>query len=417
MAALQYVHVPGYAALILRKTFAQLHKSNQSIMTRAQEWLANTDAVWRGDDHAFTFPSGARLEFGHLQHSKDRFNYQGAEYQFIGFDELTQFEQNDYLYLHSRLRRPRGGPLSRVPLRVRSAGNPGGIGHYWVRSRFVKREPQQDEEESPPADDRLFVQAKLPDNPSVDRPAYEKQLMHLDVRTRKMYLDGDWDIREPGACFVEFDWDRNTLEGTRMLDSPYDTVRAIDWGLHHMPVLWIEVQPSQVFVFDEWHGKDTKIPLMAEAVKVKDGEHELQTDGVSSYVDPAGMGTSYQTGIHDIEMLRGEGVPVDDIESRYGREERCALIKVMLEQQRLWISRDRCPDLIECLERAVWDKHGVDGALKDTYKKDGKWDHHLDALGEALIRIFPPEGSVAAVESTESVGPWTEGYYSGSQYG
>src|ERR1035437_2781358 len=78
MAALQYVDVPGYAALILRKTFAQMRKSN-AIMARAITWLRGTDAIWNEGEHAFTFPSGARLEFGHLQHSKDRENYQGAE--------------------------------------------------------------------------------------------------------------------------------------------------------------------------------------------------------------------------------------------------------------------------------------------------------------------------------------------------
>src|ERR1700729_256290 len=175
MAALQYVHVPGYAALILRKTFAQLRKSD-AIMARTRSWLANTDAKWDGGEHAFTFPSGARLEFGHLQYSKDRYNYQGAAYQFIAFDELTQFEQDDYLYLHSRCRKPDTGPLSLVPLRVRGASNPGGIGHHWVRSRYVKREPQQDEVDPPSPDDRLFIPAKLADNPSIEPRSYEAQL-------------------------------------------------------------------------------------------------------------------------------------------------------------------------------------------------------------------------------------------------
>lgn len=417
MAALQYVDVPGYAALILRKTFAQLRKAD-AIMARAQEWLAGTDAKWHGDEHAFTFPSGARLEFGHLQYSKDRYNYQGAAYQFIGFDELTQFEQEDYLYLHSRLRKPEDGPLASVPLRMRGASNPGGIGHHWVRSRFIKREPQQDEEEPPAGNERIFVPAKLADNPSIEPRSYIAQLRNLDSRTRKQLLDGDWNVKEPGACFTEFDWAQNTLEGTRPPDSPYTVVRAIDWGMHHMPVLWLEVQPAMVFVFDEWHGQDTKIPLMADAVKECDAEHQLVTADVDSYVDPAGLGTSYQTGETDIELLRSLGVPVIGEEERFGREQRTGLIKTMLEQRRLWISRDCCPYLIECFERAIWDRHGVDGALKDAYKKDGKWDHHLDALGEALARLFPPEGIASATETaTDVVGPWTPGYYSESEFG
>jgi hypothetical protein len=231
MAALQYVHVPGYAALILRKTYKQLSKSG-AIMDRARHWLANTDVRWNQQEHKFIFPSGATIEFGHLQYSQDRFNYQGAEYQFVAFDELTQFEQEDYLYLHSRIRQPENGPLAKVPARVRGASNPGGIGHHWVRSRFVKREPQHDEDEPPSVENRIFVPAKLADNPSVEPTGYIKRLGNLDSRTRKMYLDGNWDVREPGACFTEFDWDQNTLEGTRPLDSPYDVYRGLDWGLH-----------------------------------------------------------------------------------------------------------------------------------------------------------------------------------------
>jgi hypothetical protein len=185
-----------------------------------------------------------------------------------------------------------------------------------------------------------------------------------------------------------------------------------------MPVLWIEAQGDQAFVFDEHHGRDTKIPLIAEDIKRKDAEHQLETGSVDTYVDPAGLGTSYQTGETDIEMLRGLGIPIAGEHDRFGREQRCQLVKSLLEQQRLWISRERCPGLIECLERAVWDKHGVDGALKDTYKKDGKYDHHLDALGEALIRIFPPEGAVAASDtSTDVTGPWSPDYYSNSEFG
>jgi hypothetical protein len=417
MAALQYVDVPGYAALILRKTFAQLHKSN-AIMARAQEWLTRTDARWNGEDHAFVFPSGARLEFGHLQYSKDRFNYQGAEYQYVGFDELTQFDQDDYLYLHSRVRKPESGPLARIPLRVRGAGNPGGTGHHWVRSRFIKREPQQDETESPAEGKRLFVPAKLPDNPSIDQASYEAQLQNLDARTRKQLLDGNWDVREPGACFDEFDWDKNTIEGTRQFGSPYPVVRALDWGHQHMPVLWIEVQGSQAFVFDEWHGIKTLVPDVVNDMRRIDQDHGLDTSELPTYVDPAGIGTNYQTGETDVSMLRSLGFTVVGEDERFGRETRTGLIKVMLERGQLWISRDRCPYLIDCLERAVWERHGVEGALKDTYKKHTPWDHHLDALGEALVRLFPPEGSPSAVETAvDVIGPWTEGFYSSSEFG
>jgi predicted phage terminase large subunit-like protein len=190
MAALQYADVPGYSALILRRTFSQLSKAD-GLLHRAQEWLAGkaqgVETVG-GTPTRWVFPSGARLEFGHCQYDKDRFDYQSAAYQYIGFDELTQFTERIYLYLLSRLRRPEG---SLVPLRVRSASNPGGDGHDWVKARFItERDPE-----------RVFVRAKLSDNEHLDRDEYEATLSELHPYDRAQLLDGNWDVRPPGGKF------------------------------------------------------------------------------------------------------------------------------------------------------------------------------------------------------------------------
>ena len=139
MAALRYVDVPGYAALLLRRTFAELEKSDR-LIPRAEEWLSQTDARKTDGGKKWLFPSGARLEFGHCQDESDRFNYQSAAYQFVGFDELTSFTETIYTYIgFSRSRRRALGRVSKVPIRVRSASNPGNVGHGWVRSRFVDK--------------------------------------------------------------------------------------------------------------------------------------------------------------------------------------------------------------------------------------------------------------------------------------
>jgi predicted phage terminase large subunit-like protein len=192
LGALQYVDVPGYAALLLRRTFAQLNKSD-GLIPRSHEWLAGTDASWSAKDSRWTFPSGAMLEFGHVQHEIDKYNYLGAAYQFIGFDELTQFSESIYRYLLSRLRRPSdpANPLSAVPLRVRSGSNPGGVGHDWVKTRFIGNITP----------DRTFLPAKLRDNPYLDAEEYEKSLALLDPITRAQLLEGDWTARAAGGYF------------------------------------------------------------------------------------------------------------------------------------------------------------------------------------------------------------------------
>lgn len=194
MAALQFIDVPGYAALILRKSYADLTKPG-ALLDRAHSWFGLTDARWSAQTHTWHFPSGASISFGYLDGPNDKYNYQSAEYQYIAFDELTQFREGDYRFLFSRLRKPEnlgdGMPLSRVPLRMRAASNPGGRGHEWVKRRFIDSKSA----------DRRFHAARLIDNPYVNHDTYLHALAQLDPVTRAQLEKGDWDIREAGNLF------------------------------------------------------------------------------------------------------------------------------------------------------------------------------------------------------------------------
>ena len=191
MAALMFVDVPGYAALILRRTFADLALDG-AIMDRAKKWLLPQGVAWSHQDKRFTFPSGAAITFGYLEHEDDKYRYQGAEFQFVGFDEVTQFSESQYAYLLSRLRRTQA--MVDIPLRLRAAGNPGGIGHEWVKARFVDSGAE-----------RPFIAAKLQDNPHLDQDAYRESLKGMDDITRAQLEDGNWDVQPAGDLFAR-DW-------------------------------------------------------------------------------------------------------------------------------------------------------------------------------------------------------------------
>lgn len=195
MAALQYVDVPGYAALLLRKTYTELTLEN-ALLDRSMKWLSHTDASWNGELRRWKFPSGATLTFGFLQQMKDRARYQSAEFQYIGFDELTAFGESDYRFMFSRLRRL--GTLN-VPIRMRGATNPGGPGHKWVNDRFIKPAQAVMRGERQPDPDRIFVPAKLSDNPHIDQASYRQALHQLEPELAEQLLEGNWDVREPGA--------------------------------------------------------------------------------------------------------------------------------------------------------------------------------------------------------------------------
>jgi predicted phage terminase large subunit-like protein len=188
MAALQYVEAPKYRALLLRRTFADLSLPD-ALMYRADEWLRPTGARWHDKLKTWVFPSGATLTFGYMQTENDKFRYKGPGFQFVGWDELTEFTESMYRYMFSRMRRLSG---SVVPLRMRGASNPDGIGHAWVKQRFI-----EDGESA----GRVFVPARLRDNPYLDADSYEKTLQNLDPVTRRQLLEGDWDVRPEGKLF------------------------------------------------------------------------------------------------------------------------------------------------------------------------------------------------------------------------
>lgn len=246
MAALQWVDVPGYSALLLRKTFQDL-KLPGSLIPRSHEWLGQTDARWNENDKQWRFPSGATINFGYMQTEEDRFRYRSSEFHFVGFDELTDFTRLQYTYMASRIRKPVGldknHPLNAVPLRLRGATNPGGRGNYWVKLRFIDRTDE------PPDDptQRIFIPSKLADNPSIDYAQYYYALSQLDESTRAQLLDGDWEAREPGEWMIpDPSWiDAASALGDELwragVPQPISEVFefGIDWGEHtHGYIIW-----------------------------------------------------------------------------------------------------------------------------------------------------------------------------------
>lgn len=210
-AALQYVDVPGYNALLLRRNYKQLSMPG-SWIPMAHEWLDSTDARYHKGQKQWTFPSGATLTFGFVgQGEEDVRKYETASFQFIGIDEVTAWREDDYRFLFSRLRRKAN---VRVPVRMRSASNPGGRGHEWVKRRFVDGKTR--------LRTALFLAAKLTDNPYVDAADYIESLQRLHPTHWRRILHGDWSITDPGEMFQPRIW----LTDDDFLDAPPTKVQA-----------------------------------------------------------------------------------------------------------------------------------------------------------------------------------------------
>lgn len=210
MGALMYVDDPDYSVLILRKTLTDLMQPKALIRT-ANLWLSGTDAKYNGTTHIWTFPSGATMTFRYLENEGDEYNYKGTAFQYIAFDELTQFSEDAYSFLFRSLERKAN---SKIPLRIRSASNPGDKGHNWVKQRFIPpskpMDPAKMDEyklsleryhEMMKSQSRRFIPARLEDNPYIDQKEYVDSLGRLDSVRREQQWHGDWDIAEEGGMF------------------------------------------------------------------------------------------------------------------------------------------------------------------------------------------------------------------------
>lgn len=206
MAALQYVDVPGYQAVIVRKNYPMLNQDG-GLIKRAHAWLDDTDATWHEGKHRWTFPSGATLSFRHLTNDSAIAAYQGSEYSFIGVDEVTDLSLHQYREVMVRLRSTVDSP---VPLRIRMTSNPRGPGVKWVHRRFVA--------EGAVEKGRLFIPSRLEDNPSLDRKSYDAVLRKQGNVIYQQLRWGNWDIGPEGMTFKRADLEDNVIKEAELPD-------------------------------------------------------------------------------------------------------------------------------------------------------------------------------------------------------
>jgi len=222
--------VPTYdrrwQGILFRRTYNEL----EDLIRRAREIYPASGAVWHEQAKTWTWPNGASLRMRYVERDADATRYQGHQYTWIGWDELTQWPSDyGYRFLRARLRSAHGVPTKRI----RAAANPGGVGHHWVKAYFVDPHPGGYVPVFDPItkSKRMFVPAKLRDNQillSAD-PTYGDRLRGLasDAMVRA-WLEGDWTVVE-GAYFDCWRYDLHVLEP---FDIPreWPRFRAMDWG-------------------------------------------------------------------------------------------------------------------------------------------------------------------------------------------
>jgi hypothetical protein len=227
----------NYKALLIRRTFPQL----QDLIDRAHILYPKLGGKWIGGLHRYTFKSGAFIQFGHCQHERDKENYQGHEYAFIGLDQLEQFTESQFNFLSAQNRT--SDP--EIQCYIRATANPGGEGHWWIKRRFIdgKTPGKTYKEVFKLPDGRqvsrtfCYIRATIYDNPILlnANPTYLATLESLPEPERSAYLLGDWNAFTTQCIFDK--------HGMRMQETK---VREPEW------VGWLkEIQGGYRIVTEE----------------------------------------------------------------------------------------------------------------------------------------------------------------------
>jgi len=258
-AVLQANKVPGANTLLLRRTFSELEQS--LLLYFRRDIPRELYKSYNESKHVVTWWNGSTTRFGYCQSEADVYQYQGAEFLFIGIDELTLFTLRQWQFLTSRNRCPVPGAFSCMA----GATNPGNIGHAWVKSLWIDKQPAPGMEhpEEFDASDYDFIPARVSDNPIyAGDENYLKTLRALPSHLKRAFLDGDWDVFA-GQYFDRFDCSRHVMRAEQIDWKPWwPRWISIDWGFEH---------PAAVY----WHAQ---VPVGAAQVAAHNASRNIQRD-------------------------------------------------------------------------------------------------------------------------------------------
>jgi hypothetical protein len=410
----QALEVDGCDTLLLRRTYPELESSLLSYFRRdvpRSMYKSHSESK-----HVVTWNNGSTTRFGYCRNEGDVYQYQGAEFLFIGLDELTHFTLKQWQFLTSRNRCParlytngKNAGKRIVPC-MAGATNPGNIGHAWVKALWVDHVPPAGFERADLYDarDYDFIRARLDDNPIyVNDTEYRRTLEALPEHLRRAFLDGDWNVFA-GQYFDVFDYGRHTARPEEVrLEAWWPRWISVDWGFHHpSAVHWHCAVPesvnrdswsvtrgrengpgvshespgtshqSRIITYREFVQNGLSPRMLAQAIAERSGREPISEVFLSP--DAFAHRTSEASIAEQLgEVLVANGLPrpspADD--DRIGGWQ---LMYQLLESD-AWVITDNCAKLIDCLPQLVRD----DRRAEDIRKVEG--DDSADAARYGLV--------------------------------
>ncbi len=377
MSCLQYLDVPGYASGIFRKQLTDL-KQPGALLDRAKEWLdpwKKHGVKYVPGEHTYYFPTtmpdgskgaDAKLVFCYVGDVNAKDRYQSSEYQTIAFDEISQWETpGDYEFMTTRLRRTtckahgkksdgtpnwvKGCPeceLKRsIPVRIRAATNPGGLGGNWIKKRFqIIPDPKvyPDRRDAITAatsgirvpfvgthPQREFVPSYIDDNPHLDLTDYSEFLDNLEPELKAQLKDGNWEARadsrfkrnwvryfEVHPFGIRLGYQMFPFSHFQKMFATIDYASTAKEGIIDNQVhrkapsfsvmcVWGETKEKDLFLLDCWRDRCEVPVIVEEAVKVWARWQEWGIKYLKSETNGVGSGPT--------QYLQRLGIPIKKV--------------------------------------------------------------------------------------------------------
>lgn len=245
--------------LVLRRTFPELERS---LIMESIKLFPQKAGKYIKSEKRWYFSNGSTIEFGYCDAESDVTKYQSAEYDVVRFDEVTHFTQFQYTYLISRIR-----GVNPCPKQMKSTGNPGGVGHSFIKERFIDKgnwgKTFCDEQERT----YIFIPSNVYDNHFLLNadPNYIKRLNQLPEYERKRLLYGDWDAFE-GRYFPEFMRQIHIVKPFK-IEKHWTKFRSLDYGLDMTACLWWAVdEQGRAYIYRELYKPNLNLSGAAKLI-------------------------------------------------------------------------------------------------------------------------------------------------------
>jgi hypothetical protein len=418
--------VDGCDTLLLRRTYSELESSLLSYFRR--DVPRSMYKSYNASKHVVTWTNGSTTRFGYCRNENDVYQYQGAEFLFIGIDELTHFTLKQWQFLTSRNRCPakvysdgKNAGKRIVPC-MAGATNPGNVGHAWVKALWVDHQPPAgfQRRDLYHAEDYDFIRARLDDNPIYANDAeYRRTLETLPEHLRRAFLDGDWNVFA-GQYFDIFDIGRHTVRPEELRLEPWcPRWISIDWGFQHPSAVYWHCavpgtvaqafrpegfrqpeqsrsqeyaadplrksltpegvsysKPLRIVTYREFVQNGLSPRMLAQAIAERSGRERI----TEVFLSPDAFAhrtseSSIAEQLGDVLVANGLPRPSPADDDRIGGWQ---LMYQMLESN-VWLITETCPKLIECIPQLVRD----DRRQEDIRKVDG--DDAADSARYGLV--------------------------------